>query len=398
MVPLVTSSTLEPFWRKLGDVYRYPLGLPGLMVIFVTALLSSIFASSLIFLIIPSLIITHYCFVCLSQTASGDMRIPDFEKAIEGTIKVIFYVYVTIFVAAVSIGIVNALLGSGFAILVSIFYTVTLPAAIMIIAIEENLNSAISPGKLTSIVTATGVSYFVMLLFIIIMLSSLGLLNAILASYENSFFTRFLQASVTNYYSIVVFHIMGYLVYQNQENLGFETPKSRKRAKVRDDGERIEANIEVLIKAGRYERAIDLCKRQIDGGYHNRSWHWQRCFNLMFAASNKRLKRFAEKYFDKLSEQEQGESMAEAYLKIKTRISGYIPEKHAIRLQIAEALSNAGRHKSVVSILDRFHENCQDRKQIISAYKLISDSWKSIPGQEKRATHYQKQLEILGNI
>ena len=394
--PLEQAFKVDPFWRRLPAVYRYPLNFSGSMLILVTALLSAVLIDAFVFVLIPAILITIYCFACLNETASGNMQAPAFDKCFDGSASTIFYVYICLIVAAFVTSFAFAAIGPGTGMLATVFCVVVLPAAIMIIAIDDSLAMALNPAKLIGIVTTTGTSYFVMLLFVMIMISSLAAVGAVFGEFQESFMSRFLHSAITNYYSIVVFHIMGYLVYQNSFQLGFATHNTDLDTKSRSTDAMLESKIEILAKAGRFQDALELCQRQLRSQRDGALWKWERCFNLMFASRNpKKISKFTDKFLSMLHEQEQFEKMAESYLRVKSRVADFLPEDHAVRLSIATELNEIGKNKSAINVLNRFHESCKDTSQIVSSFGLLSEAFARIPGQEARATLYRRQFEML---
>jgi len=230
------------------------------------------------------------------------------------------------------------------------------------------------------------------------MVSSLAAITPVFGGFDASVYSRFFQSLISNYYSIVIFHIMGYLVYQNGFQLGFNLHAGDSGVQQRSNDQLLENKIEVLIKAGHYSSALEYCERQIRTTQHDNLLQWERCFHLMFATSKSNtLIEFANKFLDKLSTREQTEKMAEVYLKVKANEKDYVPKSHAFRLLIAQELNELGKNKTAVNLLNRFNDNCKDTSQIIQSCKILGDALARIPGQEARAASYRKQYDLLSS-
>lgn len=394
VVPLASVLAVPPFWRNLSGLYRYPIQVSAVMVVLLCSLFLAIFAHMPLFQLIPSMAMTLYCFACLRETAEGRLEAPDVAKCFEGTLAPIFYVFIMIFVAIVFTGLVATLLGNGFGMLAGLFSTIVVPAAVILIAINERLLPALNPGNLIEVVSKTGASYFVMWLFLLMMMSSVAVLISLFDG-GTSFVGVFLQSAVGNYYNIVLFHILGYLVHQNQHALGFATHKTRQiESVIRSDEKRLDAKLEVLIKAGRYTEAIDASKRQIESD-GVALWHWGRCFKLMCTGqSTKELESFIPKYFTKLESEKHLDTLADTYVTTKKRLPKFSVKDHAQKLRIAEYLLEIGRYKYVVEMLHNFHTVCKDKEQVYRALALLSQSYAHIPGKQKSARFYQDLVEL----
>ena len=393
MTSLDEQSSVPPFWRNLTQIYRYPSSLAAIMVIIVTSALSAITSFSL-FAIIPTIAIMHYCFACLRTSAAGNMQAPEFDKCFEGSISPFFYLIIIVFIGSAFIGGVTAILGNGFGIIAGLFCLLAIPASLITLCIEESLAAALNPAKLMQIVRVMGSSYFFAFLFMFMMFSSVGVVTYAIG-YADSWVNRFLISAATNYYNIVIFHILGYLVFQNATQLGFNKSEQTLDKNVRDKHQRLNANIEILIKSGDYERAIELTSQQIKSGTAT-LLQWQRCLKLLLAnGSDKNIEGFAERYFEKLETDQQTESIADDYIAIKRRVKKFEPKTFDRKLAIANSLLEIGRYKYVVLLLQNFMQSTKEKQQIAESIKLLAHSYAKLPGQEKRAAFYQKQYQAF---
>ncbi|RBP53047.1 DUF4013 domain-containing protein [Arenicella xantha] len=391
---LQAAADVEPFWRRLGAIYQYPLSKASVAVILITALLSALFSNFGLLGLFPSIAMSLYCFACLRETATGDMRAPSVEASFEGSLTPVFSVLGVMFVATLATVKIFATFGTGFGILATFFFTVTLPAAILVLAIEEKFLPAIDPSRLLSVVLATGSSYFVMLLFLVMMLSSVGILSSWVWSEEPGKFEFFVQSVISNYYNIVAFHIMGYLVFQNRYRLGFNNMAVVTNDELRSDTDWLNAKLEVLVKAGEYSAAITVAKQQVANG-RALEWQWARCFKLMCTGTSfKELKAFAPKYFDRLFSLEQYETIADSYVELKKRIRDYRIDDNERCIAIARALFEVGRYVYVVEMLQQFHTRTAPNELINESLTLLAKSYRKIPGKEKNAQLFQKIFEM----
>lgn len=395
LTPLRNTSATPPFWRVLRSIYLYPSSLSAVIVIVLTSVFSALFVSTPLLWIFPSLIITHYCFACLRSTALGRLEPPDFEKSIEGSISPIFYVIVVIFIALTIVGLAQSVLGDGFAILIGLFFICVLPAGILVIAIEEKLSPALNLSKLIAIVSTTGTSYFVTLLFIMLMFFSLATLNYAMGLDVNSFFGVFVQSLIGSYYNVVIFHILGYLIFQNQHKFGSMVDKPRTKAVVRPDQELVNVKIESLVKAGQYAAALSLCSHQVKSTDAT-MLQWERCFKLLLISeSNSRLPSFFDAYSKKLRALDRYDALAEAYLKIRQRKPDFEIKEPSVQLELADALIDIGKYKHVIHLLRQFHKTNKDRRQLSKAFGLLSLAYGRIPGQSEIAAMFERQQKLL---
>jgi hypothetical protein len=396
MTPLQGAQRVAPFWSRLPDIYRYPFNLDAVSALLIVSLVSAFIGSGSILLIIPSVAMMLYSFACLRQTAKGNLKAPGIEVCFEGSIAPVFYSLIVILVFG-SGAFFAFRLGLGFGILALTFYILALPAAIILLAIDEKLLPALNILALASVMKAAGISYFVMLLFIIIMISSVFALMSLFGGQANSFLGVLFESLISNYYSVVVYHIMGYLVYQNQEALGFKVTGHGVEVSVRSDSERRKAHVEALIKAGDYDQAQEVAGKQLLE-QDSTLWDWSRAFTLSCVATpSGKAEQVFNDYASKLEQAGETDKLADAYLQLKKYQPKFVIKNHHQRLSIANSLFETGQYSQVVNMLHLFHQESSDNKLIIGALKLLSESLVSIPNREKLAkqyaTLYQLQLK-----
>ena len=391
---LEVESAVTPFWNNLSQVYMYPFGLSSIAAILFISLFMALTSGIFLLGIIPMMAMTWYCFACLCETAGGKRSAPEFAECFDGSLGPILYVIFATIIVSLAVRYAGLVFGIEMALLVMFFFILTLPAAIMVLAIDGNVFEALNPAKLMSVVVATGSSYFVMLAFMIIMTSSVGVLASLFGTSNSSFLGVFFQSLISNYYLVVEFHILGYIVYQNHQKLGFKVSQGGQDNGFRSDEKLLNARIETLIKAGDYESATDFAIRQ-SRQTNAQMWHWARCFKLMsIGGTHPELKRFASSYFDKLESKQQHDAVAEAYVMLKKRAPDYSVGDDKRCLRIADNLFEIGRYRFVVDMLKDFHTRSKDNEQINRALKLLSESYRHIPGHEKNAKFYDNVYQM----
>ncbi len=393
--PIGTAQLIPPFWSRLTDVYRYPLNIEAIIALLVVSLLTAFIGNASLLLILPSIAMMLYSFACLRETAKGNLKAPGLEACFEGSVAQIIYVLIAVLVLGSGVYNVFKYFGTGLGIMASAFFILAIPAIIIIIAVEEELGPALNPAELFSVMRATGISYFVMILFIIIMMSSVFVLIAFFGVQADSFIGILLQSLISNYYSVVTYHIMGYLVYQNHQELGFKTNiKREKGAAARTDLERDKARLEVLIKAGDYETASDIARKLLNEPSAN-LWDWSRAFTLMCVSqpSEKAILMFND-YASKLDATGETDKLADAYLQLKKQQPEFVIKNHEQRLLVAKSLFETGQYSQVVNLLHMFHQESKDNSHITRALKLLSESLSSIPGNDKLANQYETLYQL----
>ena len=346
---------------------------------------------------------TLYSFACLRQTAKGKLKAPGYEACFEGSVAPVFYLLIAFFVLGIGVYFVFAYLGLALGIAASVFFTLAIPAIVIIIAVEERLTPALNPAQLFKVMRSTGISYFVMLLFLLIMMSSVAAISSVIGSEADSFIGVFIQALISNYYWLVTYHIMGYLVYQNQDELGFEGSETNepRSTSIRSDTQRSKAQLELFIKAGFYDKAHKLAVRKL-GEPDASIWDWSRAFSLICASSpsdlrDSKTRKFFFDYARELEACDDHDTLAQAYVTLKKQQPEFVIDNHDQLLFVAQSLFDTGQYTHVVNMLHLFHKQSEDRDLVTRALKLLKDSFSSIPGREKLANQYATLYELQLN-
>ena len=398
--PIKGSQKIEPFWSRLGEIYKYPLSGEAISAIVGVSAITALIGNSSFFLLIPVVGMMLYSFACLRETAKGKLTAPGYDACFSGSIAPVFYLLIAFVVFGVWLYFAFSRFGVGLGIAVLVFLVLAIPAVVILIAVEEKLLPALNPAQLFEVMRSTGISYFVMLLFLVIMMSSVAAIGAVIGTDADSFIGIFVQALISNYYSVVTYHIMGYLVYQNQDELGFEGTADSEAFKVseRSDTERSKAQLDLLIKAGYYDKAQKLALRKLDEPSAS-MWDWSRAFSLICAASptasrDTKAKKFFFDYARQLEQHGDLDTLAQAYVELKKQLPEFVIDNHEQRLFIAKSLFDTGQYSHVANILHSFHQQSDDRALVTRALELLKDSFASIPGREKLAKQYAILYEL----
>jgi len=172
--PFQRAQQIPPFWTRLGRIYMYPLNSQAIVAIIILSFVTALIGASLILLLLVTVIMALYTFTCLRETANGHLEAPGLEACFEGSLAPLFYMLVALIVQAAIVYQVFNKVGFEFGLIAAAFFIVSIPAMIILIVTEESLAAALNPAQLFEVIRATGVSYFVMLLFLIIMMSSVA--------------------------------------------------------------------------------------------------------------------------------------------------------------------------------------------------------------------------------
>lgn len=278
---LGSGNDIVPFWQRLPKFFLYPFKLQPLVLIFIVSLLGAHYKDSGIMQLIFIAFVIKYSFAVLKTTAEGDFVNPPpllystFSHAVRSYFKLVFLFVLLSFAYVIVISLHDELIEAVF-VLGLIYF---LPAMLILLAKTNSLFTAVNPREFIHIGWHTKKSYLIMYFLIILLMGGPFTIerwfNGIFFDFAevNYFFTT----AMNSYFLIVIFYLMGYVIFQHHKELGFSVSfdvhdgysndstagrgigKSRKNNSVEAS---VNQKIENLIKIGRYDEAIALMEQQ----------------------------------------------------------------------------------------------------------------------------------------
>jgi hypothetical protein len=333
-------------------------------------------------------ILTKYSFQCLEETAAGNMSPPDLSEAFSGGIVIIFkMIGLIILITAGGIGSYHYL-GAGITGLLGALVVLSIPAFLINFALTDRVLVSFAPQNVLRIVSAVGLPYGILIGLLLLMSSSVSLLSyMVFSGFEWA--SMILQSVISNFYMVVIFHLLGYVVFQYQEKLGFYARAQSGDAPIyRSEVERSRAKISVLIKEGDYEGVNRLYKKTLDRHGQDLSLN-DEYFEFLTATGNKEdLPDFADDYMAyKLHKGHQAQLT-------RSVVPDFKPTSHEVRFTLAQDYASFGDYPAVIRLVNGMHQDCSDNQLLIKAYSLMHEALQALE-KEEMALRCKKLLKRL---
>lgn len=397
----ITADT-EPFWRHLDASFRYPMTKPVMGFVAIVSLLS-VCISWLpwpfmigLYLLLTGVMV-KYCFNCLTETAGGKMKAPDFTSAYEGGVLLVLKLFgaiVIMIAAVVTLAIKVSPTLAGF---VGFFLILALPAMIILYAMTEDMGEALSPLRMIGLMRTIGLPYLIILGILLIMISSVEVLHELLWSYE-SLVALTLQSIISNYYSIVMFHLLGYMIFQYQHELGYIAAKdSGEKRKARPPHEKCLARCQILVKEGQFENAQALYRRALKEFPNNNAlneYYFQFTLGLL-PSTLASATDVVDRYLNYLIRTKQHDKLYPSLKRARLALPDYLPGQVVLRHELAQASYNNGDPIYSVKLLTNLHKNYPDYPELAPAYQLLARAMDDIPGMEVTAEKCRQFVEQM---
>ncbi|MFQ3230258.1 B-box zinc finger protein [Reinekea sp.] len=382
---VANSDNVAPFWRRIEDAFKYPVNSEALMMIIGVSVGMAV-VSSLPFGGLTLLIITlalygamlNYSFMAMTTSSEGDFEPPTAIDALVGGLGLSFKMILMIILMVVLLFLTAIQLGSLAVNLLAILFVVGLPAILITFAHSGSILQALNPLMFVTLMFRVGFPYLVLLGFIMVMSSSVALISSIIGN-DFAAVSTVLQSIVTNYYTVVMFHLMGYMLYQYQDRLGFSSTNNISGYdNQRSAQDNLTARINALLKEGEYARCLDLLKEGATNFPDEKQFSEKYFDLLLMLKQSKALTTFAETYFMRLAKAQQLDRLYSQYRRLAFVVPKFKPQSSELRYRLAQSCDQQGDFKAVYLMINGLHVDDLKYVNIVPAYELLVSALKEL--------------------
>ncbi len=269
------ENIIQPFWNRIPKLFAYPFSLNAVCLIALVAFASAIFSGpgliqSLIRMLLWGVLL-KYAYASLQATARGDLRPPPIdEKTISEDFFQVFKQLILFFLLGMGFVLIAANLGFFPAILYVIVAVLFLPAMIILLVTTGRLTHAVNPVLFISLALRIGWGYFLMYLFLILLGSAPAVLAHYLFAILPAGFASFIASLGSNYYTLLSYHLMGYVILQYHQQIGYsvdyedfryDEASARDTGIKEDPGDPVAREVAFHMKEGRHDEALGVLRR-----------------------------------------------------------------------------------------------------------------------------------------
>jgi len=414
---LAIENVVEPFWNRLPKFFAYPFTTQVVIFIVVLSVFMTLFSAPGLFSkLIQTLlfgVLLKYGFTVIKDTAQGNMKPPEInERTISEDFGVVvkywalgFLFFLAILISFLFIMPVIIGLGPAVGILlfgsIVVFLLLVYPAVVIVLATSGSLLNAINPSISVRMAWRIGPSYLLMYLFLFILYFA----PATVVYFAQPFLPRillvFIFAMVNCYYTIVAHHLMGYLILQHHETIGYdvdletqnvcEKPTGAEQGSTRD----LINRTNIFIKEGKLDDAITLIRTETQGEITNLDLA-ERYYNLLkLKERTPEMLEHAKGYLDLLVRTDKKDTMREIYLECTALDSSFSP--HAIALfKIAGSMNEHGNFRGALSAYNQFIKASPRDPLVPKAYFLAANVFnEKMLNPEKASTVLERLIRYF---
>jgi len=409
---LSISNIVDPFWNVLPHFFAYPLAPRVLILMLVLSILMTLFSApgilSAIFIFVIYSVLVKYSFSILRSTALGRMDPPEInEETISGDISpyikliCIYFFIVFLFVlipliigaSVLVLGLVGVIIIVGCMLLVPF----ALPAMIIVLATSNSFFQAINPMISVRMALRIGPSYLLMCFFLFLLIGAPGTVAYFARPVLPEIVFAFVSSIVGCYYTIVSFHLMGYVIFQNHELIGYEVDfddnTRTKHTKGSPSGAEggLAGRINFLIKEGKLEEAVNLIREKTDGEIMDPDMS-ERYYNLLkITKQTPDMLAHARLHMENLLEKGDKDKLCEVYMECSALDKAFEPEADTL-FKVAKMLDEKGNHSASLGAYNRFIKSFPNHPMTPKAYFVAASIF------NEKLNDPQKSLTVLNRL
>lgn len=266
-----------PFWQALPRIATYPFRGASFGILIAVLLLEGLAnlpGFGVVFALLAILLPVKFGMEVLRETANGNLEAPEFSVNFSDTLVAKFLALaIGSLIAAVSLGLMVHPLA---AIAAFGLLALSMPVMMMTLAIDESLRHAINPLHWGKVIATIGSPYALAATLLATAWIAGGLLTGAAYLAIGGFLAQLLGACIRTVFFLAACHLLGWLVWQHRDALGFQVagPLMSARARFsRDDQLMAAADADLASgdRTGAIARlAADMKERAVRADIHQR--------------------------------------------------------------------------------------------------------------------------------
>ncbi len=376
---LGAGSLVEPFWRRLHRIFLYPFGLYPVILMVVLALANIVFMNMGLLGVLGAILVwgvrVKYSYEALKFSARGDLRPPPINpQTISEDFNQVFKQFGVFFFIGLAFFLISTNMGGTFGIIFLIFVLLFLPAIFILLVASNSVVAALNPLLFVSLAFRIGWGYLLMYFFLILLYLAPGTLNFYILQYMPPALHAFLVSIGLTYYSIVFYHLMGYVLLQYSEAIGYEVdftdfhdPKQAGPAVAASAADQLTAQIDPMVKEGRMEEAAQAVRQAIDAGRVNGDEIREYYYKLLKAADRRQeMITEGQVLMEQYAKSTRKSEACQVYLDCAA--AKELAVAPAILMKLGSWLNESGRHQEAVGAYNRLIKTNPQSPLVPKAY------------------------------
>ncbi|MGO2135132.1 MAG: hypothetical protein ACTH3S_06855 [Marinobacter sp.] len=390
------ATEVVPFWNRIGSFFRYPFHSDPLIVIAICTLVPIVAPANLIGLLIwllLALALFKYTYAVINHTAEGHLKPPSVSVAFTGSgFNIVILQLLVFIVMGGLVGLAAKMGGPLLMMLTLAFVVLALPASIMVLAMERSVGAAVNPMNLAVLISRIGTPYFLLYGYLILLLLASGMAQDFAINQFPLWLSQPLSGFLNSTFTLILFNMLGYLLFQYQEELGFAADIQDETSDMdmhqRDRSTRFDADIDMNVKDGNYDRVQGMLKESLK---QNRldPVRIEQLYQLLVARNDGiEVYQYHPRILGWLADRNDGDGIASVLAMLDQAEPGFKLDDAALSVRCAQCLYHRGLFKQALRLLQDFHKRFPDSEELAPAYLLVAQTLANGMNQWEKASAF----------
>lgn len=416
------GNLIDPFWKRLPKIFAYGFYPRPLVLVIIIAAISALSPDtpifSYIFHGILGIILLKYSFESLKATASGDLKPPRVNaETVISDIGPVLKQGVMYFLIFFVFGFLMSTWGPFIAYPYLFFIGLLIPSMIIILVSSGSLLKALNPVAVGSIAIRIGGAYLLVYFFFMILGNAPAVLGNHLIKHLPEALQRVLQIPMMTFfqgfYSIVTYHLLGYVILQYHEEVGYAVDQDDFRDPTEEAAENSQADpdahvlnaVNPLIREGKLDEAIALIVEMTTVVGIRGVNLGERYYTLLKMKKKiPEMLTHAEYFLELLANQNKKTKALMVYVECKKIKPDFLPDANAL-FRLAGWMNEMGKSKEAIATYNRMVKEYPEHKLVPKAFfrvaQIFQDRLMSPDNARKILTGVKKKYpnhEIIPHV
>ena len=311
---------------------------------------------------------TRYAYKTLDQTAIG-LLTPDQHRSFadEGRASLPYKQFAILMAMGFVLGLAQSMGGLVYGA-VLIFVVLAFPASVMNLAITQSFWSGLNPLAAIRMMRTVGLPYLALCAFLFLLLVSQQTLQMILFPRVPGWMIIPMMNLVAMYFTLIMFNMMGYVVFQHHHLLGLSVASS---SQPKDAGDSSDA-IGRLIGAGQMDEALELAYEAQRVAPDDVAAHDRYHKLLALAGRDDRLMSHARTYLSLLLRKGMDDEALTLFRSMREKDAAVAPERPEQLLSLAGAARRRREYSEALALVKGFDKRFPKHAEIPNVYLFVA--------------------------
>lgn len=360
---LGAANLITPFWLRIPKFFTYPAQPSSLLVLMFIALfglLVDVQFIGFVAAILALVAFVTYAFAVLERTACGQLDAPPFPRGdISGDLLTGFRQLFLVLLFGFGLYATDEYVSATSYQIMFAFVALVLPAATMTLAVDHRLTRALNPLLWARMIARIGFPYLILVGFLLVLMLGSDTMARVVSRLLSDSRVTPLLILIFMYFVLIMFNMMGYVIYQYHEQLGYAVPQ-RAGSNVHQAGaiDGASAGIresEILLQEGKLEEALATLERKAKE--HPVDFALRDRYHKLLLAANRpdKLQEHGRDYLSRLLIERKSSRAMEVLRDCMHANPQFKPASAGEVFPLAMYLKANGEQRLALQLLNRFH-------------------------------------------